>query len=578
MKTSYCYTIKKLSKISFASLLLLSVLFFATGCSEKEFHMGADIVNGDKITPGEATFPVKAWSVRDVTRDTLTGRVVVGKLYNPEDITSSILQYAFNMVGNYSIPGVCDVSAGFATQLQIGSNFTNFGDIVVDSVDMVISYTPIDNLVSSTKGYVGYNTNLNIYTGVFNPLTYVAYGSPGNNDMALEIYRLAEDVPDATSTIEGTSVTKENFIPLNKKWALAEKIHDEYFRMEFDTIKSTSEISDTTYKYDDEGNVTDTIYVYADSIYPCMSFRLDKQYWQGVLDHFKGNIVTSKEFNNYFKGLYFKAKEGYVTPLMMFDLFQSPQGTGRQADICIYYHTASNTGLKLYLNFYNENDYSMNSANSIETKLEPKIEAMIENPDTVNGEKDLYILPFGGTEVVVDMISDEDLKMIREKGWIINDAYIEFTNKGFNTSIGNFPAVELWMYRYPYGYQFIYYSQSLGYSMQKVNYYLPDEAIYTESSTTGQWVFTPRYNYGLNGIINENSELATFERPGKYRMRVTRTLIDLLYGTEKKVKLGLRLPMGVTQRAPFMSVLDGSSLKLNIKYTISPNNADNVKE
>ncbi|MDD4819334.1 MAG: DUF4270 family protein [Flavobacteriales bacterium] len=577
MRTSYIYTIKKITNIAYSSLVLLTVLLVASACTEKEFHMGADIVDGDKITPGEATFPVKAWTVRDITRDTLTGRAVVGKLFDPTDVTSSILQYSFNMVGNYSIPGVCDVKAGFATQLQLGANFTNFGDIIVDSVEMVISYTPINDLVSSSEGFVGYNTNLNIYTGVFNPLTYVAYGSPINNDMSLEIYRLAEDVPNATSSIDGTSVTKENFIPLNKKWALAEKIHEEYFRMEFDTIKSTSEISDTTFTYDDEGNVTDTTYIYADSIYPRMAFKMDTQYWQDILDHFKGGIVTSATFNEYFKGLYFKASDYATTPLMMFDLFQTPQGTGRQADICIYYHTATNTGLTLYLNFYNSTSYAMNSANSIDVTYEPKIEAMMENPDTVNGEKDLYILPFGGSEVVVDLISDEDLETIRKNGWIINDAYIEFTNKGFNTSIGNFPAVELWMYRYPYGYQFIYYSTSLGYPMQKVGYYLPDEATFTESTSTGQWIFTPRYNYGLNGIINENSELATFSRPGKYRMRVTRTLIDLLYNTEKKVKLGLRLPMGTTQRAPFMSVLDGTNLKLNVKYTVSPNNASKTE-
>jgi hypothetical protein len=156
--------------------------------------------------------------------------------------------------------------------------------------------------------------------------------------------------------------------------------------------------------------------------------------------------------------------------------------------------------------------------------------------------------------------------MIRDNGWIINEAYVEFKNKGQDISTGNFPVVELWMYRHPYGYQFIYFNDTYGYPTQKVDYYLPDEAIFTESATGG-WLYTPQYNYGLNGIINQNSESTKFESPGIYRMHVTRTLIDMVYGDAENVKLGLRLPLGVTQISPFMSILDGRNLELKIKYT-----------
>ena len=167
----------------------------------------------------------------------------------------------------------------------------------------------------------------------------------------------------------------------------------------------------------------------------------------------------------------------------------------------------------------------------------------------------------------VEVISEENITYIRDKGWIINDAYIEFTNKGYNESARNFPVVELWMYKYPYGDQFVYYNSSLGYPLEKVDFYIPDQATFTYNEASDTWQYTPRYNYGLNGIINENSASAKFSYPGKYRMRVTRTLIDMVYGDAKNVKLGLRLPFGVTQNAPFMSVLNGEDLKLVVKYT-----------
>ena len=560
---------RKVVKGAVCAISALILSFSLYSCNDKEFRMGTDIVDGDKVGTGETTFPVKAWTVRDFTRDTLSGRAYLGKIFNPQSAGSGIRQYFFNIVGNYSVPDMYDIEAGFATRLNISNNIPVFGDMVVDSVLFTIAYTPVAELsASSTEGYVGFETNSQTYTGVFDPFTYVIYGNYLSNNIALEIYRLGEKFPDQYSTISGTSIQKENHIPLTKKWATAEMIHEELFQPVFDTIKSTTDITDSTYTYDDDGKVIDTTYIYADSIYPRLQFKMDKDYWQNVIDHFKGYIITQDAFNDYFNGLYFRVKKGFKSPLLMFDLFQEASGSnGRGSNITIYYHSSNISGGTVSFNFLNSLSNMPFSANSIQTTFSPRLEAMMENPDTVRGEKSLYIIPYGGTEVVVDVISEENINYIRDKGWIINDAYIEFTNKGYNESARNFPVVELWMYKYPYGDQFVYYNSSLGYPLEKVDFYIPDQATFTYNEASDTWQYTPRYNYGLNGIINENSASAKFSYPGKYRMRVTRTLIDMVYGDAKNVKLGLRLPFGVTQNAPFMSVLNGEDLKLVVKYT-----------
>lgn len=568
MKYLQLFNYRRVSLSAYVIVFAVSIAFLAS-CQRKEFYTGTDIVNGDKISIGEVSLPVKAWSVKDFSRDTLSGRAHQGKIWNPSEAGSNIMQFFFNMVGNYEIPDVCKVEAGFAANLQLLTSIANFGDIIVDSVEMHISYTPLDTLVSSAQGYLGYYTNLEIYKGVMSPHEYMVYGNPYNHQMNLEIYRLAEEIPDETYTNDD-GVEKANFIPITKKWALAEKIHAESFYMETDTIKSKTNVVDTVITYDYEGMVQDCTYVYADSIYPRINIKLDKEYWQGIMDEWAGKVMTMADFSKYFKGLYFKAADGVPSPLFMLDLYQG-QGDTRTAEICIYYRTSSLTGQRAYLTF-NSTGAPTNSVNSIQVTYDPAINAMLENPDTLNGEEDLYILPFGGSEVVVDLISDDNIKMIRDNGWIINEAYIEFKNKGQDISTGNFPVVELWMYRHPYGYQFIYFNDKYGYPVQKVDYYLPDEAIFTESAAGG-WLYTPQYNYGLNGIINQNSESTKFEGPGIYRMHVTRTLIDVVYGGAENVKLGLRLPLGVTQISPFMSILDGRNLELKIKYTKLKENA-----
>lgn len=546
----------------FFSVFAFSVLLLS--CNNDEFHVGSGIVDGEDMERGETTFPVKGWTIPDPTRDTLSGRVFTGLIFKTGDPSSRVNAFYFNLLGQYSISDVCQVDAGFATQLQTSTLLYNFGDIVVDSVKMQISYTPVEAFAdSTTAGFTGYDTNVSIYKGLY-PSGYSFYGRSLSSPLTVEVYRLDEDFPDQYSIVPGTSVQKENYIPLTKKWKTAELVHKEDLLINLDTIRSTTEIADSTVNYDDEGIPIDTVYTYADSIYPRMVFELDKSYWQNVIDNFKGQVVTQESFQKYFKGLYFKSVQYVGAPLMMLNLSQSTGDEKRGCFIRVYYHTALASDQTYNLYFSSSSDNTAVAANSVNVTLSPKIQSMIENPDTVNGEKELYIIPFGQTEVVINLIDENTIKTIKDNGWIINDAYVEYTNKAYDSAEGTTPVAELWNYMYPYSDQFIYWDDQTGYPTREVSFYIPDEAAFEEED--GQWYYVPRSNYGLNGIINENSS-ATFSKPGKYRMRVTRTLIDAVYGNGKPVKVGLRLPLGVTEKAPNVSVLNGENLRLVVKYS-----------
>ena len=238
-------------------LSAVAALMSLSACMNDEFRTGTDLVNGEDMVIGETSFPVKAWTVPDPVRDTLSARVEADIVYQIGDpVNNNKKGYNFCMLGNYSYPGVCSVEAGFAVQLQVGSTLPNFGDIVVDSVKMFISYTPIQDFSgdAATDAFTGFSTEENIYKGLY-PSGYTFFGTPlKNNKVQFEIYRLAEDIP-LPVTEDGVVMTAKNYIPLAKKWQTAELLQSENFEITLDTLFSTTEITDTSYTYDEEGNI-----------------------------------------------------------------------------------------------------------------------------------------------------------------------------------------------------------------------------------------------------------------------------------------------------------------------------------
>lgn len=567
MKTSVIRYVSARTVRSVRRLSVVAALLALSSCNNEEFQVGDNIVNGEDMEIGETTFPIKAWTIPDPVRDTLSARVTLDPVFQIDDPTSSKKGLSFCMLGNYSDPGVCQVEAGFAVQLQMGANIPSFGDLVIDSVKMVIAYTPIQDFSGggTTDAFTGFDTAESIYKGLY-PSGYTFYGQPvASNSARMQIYRLDEDISDPVY-INGISSQAENYIPMSKKWKTAELIQEEIFDIKLDTVFSKVDIVDTTLVYDDKGNVTDTTYTYADSLYPRMAFKMDKRYWQEIFDHFRGQVITVESFRKYFKGLYFKSPENYRMPFMMLNLNQEADLEGRGCGITVHYHTASSEDNSFVLKFYNDDFSTAVSSNALQVTLDPHIQAMIENPDTLNGEKDLYLIPFGQTEVVVDLIDEQTIRTIKENGWTINDAYVDFTNKNVEAYTGITPVAELWMYVYPYSDQFVYWDSETGLPTRQVDFYLPDQATFAQED--GEWYFSPREGYGLNGVINENSTASDFVSPGRYRMRVTRTLIDAVYGENGgPVKVGLRFPMGAAQKAPNLSVLNGENLRLVVKYT-----------
>jgi hypothetical protein len=144
-------------------------------------------------------------------------------------------------------------------------------------------------------------------------------------------------------------------------------------------------------------------------------------------------LNNNNNFKNYFRGLYFKV----TSDTDQGNLFKFNPSI---ATITMYYHfdreeedENGNTTTSVI-----NSEYALNfggvSLNTYENELSPEIEAAISNPDTEEGEENLYIRGGDGILTVINLfgedlddngISDE-LEILREKEWIINDANLKF--------------------------------------------------------------------------------------------------------------------------------------------------------
>ena len=533
-----------------------------SSCNRDDLTTGTGMLDGYKPDYEYVKFPIKAWSINDVSLDTLNGRLQELTAYSPYDSYSSKSVYNFALAGAYNDPQVGNINAGFVTQLY-GSDKALYGDEIIDSIELTINYTPVGDL-GDENCFAGYDVSEDIYEGIMG-YTYFVYGDISQT-VPLRIYRLTETIPDPEIQIEGSEVYDDNPIPLDKDWSYdPTPLISSDFTISFDTIKCRVP-SDSTEAAD--GTWTKT---YNDSILPRLSIKLktpdELSFWQGIFNNYYGRIMTYTDLaQNYINGLYFTVADGANTPLMMFDMYQTTDDL-HQCGMTIYYHNANGTNFTYSMSF---NQYY--TANNVKIDFLPQVKAALDNPNTTDGENTLYIIPFGGSEVVIELLPSEVIKQMREENWIINEASITFTNKSIVDKLG--PAAELWLYKYKYRNQFIYYNASLGYPQTMVQFYTPDYGGYYYNQYTGSYSFSRTQAYGWNGIVNQNESTSSgkFITPSKYKMMVTALLSEMVYneGLEEINRIGMRLPFGVTERVPYRSVIDASDLQLEIYYTKSP--------
>ncbi len=205
---------------------------------------------------------------------------------------------------------------------------------------------------------------------------------------------------------------------------------------------------DGSFELDDNGEL-----IVKDSLGPHMQIKLDTTYFrQKIFDHAGEEVLTSLEkFKDYFRGIYIEAipenNDGRF--LMM------PFNKGK---IVIQYtydevndnDTPSDTSDDTIETIYKEINLPFGTpmVNHYENTLTAYAQNQLDNSDLINGDQELVIKGDAGSEAIVKLFDDQQLRELRLKDWMINQAELYFYVNENESSELLKPAEKLLLFNY----------------------------------------------------------------------------------------------------------------------------------
>jgi len=281
---------------------------------------------------------------------------------------------------------------------------------------------------------------------------------------------------------------------------------------------------------DDDGNpIHDIDTITVDDLNPSMKFNLDNDFFQErFVDHDNpSDFANNDNFVKYFRGLYIDA-DGMDGALMNL--------RASNAKVTIYYtndiirdededEDLDNNGVTGEQGVIVKTKQSMNFIfGAVRTGKyfrdyggAPIYNALM-NPDKVNGEQKLYVQGASGSQVILDLMSNENLEILRSKNWLINEANLTIYLDGEQEEIPQ----HLFLYNYEYN-------------------SLVDD------------LFNPRFGPDVfGGDLEYDSE----GNPERYKFRITKYIIEVLKAEDPKELSLLALKNRVATDLPNFALLD----------------------
>ncbi|AXT57041.1 DUF4270 domain-containing protein [Aquimarina sp. AD1] len=257
-------------------------------------------------------------------------------------------------------------------------------------------------------------------------------------------------------------------------------------------------------------------------------------YFTTVFLDMEGSIELSNvnNFNNYFRGVYFKAELNSLDgSLVFFDI--------ADANITLHYSFDKVDTLdededddttdivrdseELELGFFN------NIVNGIETSFNTTIEDELDDQDVINGEENLYLKGGEGSYAVIDLFSglivnedgeqENELDFLRRQNWLINEVSMKFYINQDEVSSGDTEPERIYIFNLDTG------------------EVLLDYTFDPTSNSTNPTISVTEH---LGVITRDNDENGEF-----YKIRLTRHITGVLNEGDDNVKLGLSVSQNV---------------------------------
>ncbi|MFI1744929.1 DUF4270 domain-containing protein [Thalassobellus sediminis] len=432
-------------------------------------------------------------------------------VYNKKLDSLQINGLASNLLGFFNDPAYGKTTANIVAQITPTTNNPDFGEKTkIDSVVLTIPY------FSKTITDSTYTINDSLY---------------GNSPIKLSIYKndyfLRDFDPNSALGTSQKYYLKSDGTVLNGISVINfEDQKSDLIYEDLDFTPSNKRISLKT--TDSDGNTTTTYST------PALRTKLDTLFWRNTIINKQDDPVLSNasNFNNYFRGLYFKAEaiEGKGNMVLL-----NLASTG--ANIIIYYSKDSSVAgertLSTYqlnftgnkLNIYN-NDYSL---------------VTLQNGNKVSGDEKLYLKGTAGSMAIVNLFKDQNAF-----DTFINNFRIPDGNGNFikENNTGNYKLKRL-----------INDAQIVIYEDENINIgsysneFHKYDRIYAYDIKNNE----PTIDYQIDPTENTQSPISSkiislSQRDtilGKYKIRLTEHLNNILLRDSTNTKIGLVLSNNV---------------------------------
>lgn len=393
-----------------------------------------------------------------------------------------------NMLGAYNDPLYGKTTASFVTQVGSSLLDPDFGENVeLESVVLTIPYFSTA-IGSDGEGGTEYKLDSVFGTGLINLKIY-------ESNYYLRSFDPNSEFNTAQRYFSNASTSSTDYI--SESELMGELIYESPYPFRPSAEQIVIE--------DEDGEVTERIA-------PALRIVLNKDYWQQKIIDMEGSteLSNSNNFNDYFRGLYFKAEQdGPLGNLSLLNL------SSTNANITLEYSKDPFTeGADRVTSTYVIN-FTGNRVNFLTNEFD----VSLQDGDETNGDEKLYLKGGEGSMAVINLFNGDEegnsaeLDEFKSNNWLINEANLVF-----------------------------YVDQTLVQGEEPDRIYL-----YDLNNKT------PLVDYYLDAADNTNpinsriTHLGALQREGdeqdgqgiKYKIRITEHINNILLKDSTNVKLGL---------------------------------------
>ena len=524
-------------------LFLVFAMVFIS-CDQDFNTIGSDLVGDEHFDFSSHEAQLKAYSVK--TEEVQTNNLPI------------------NPLGIYNNPYFGVTKANFVTQVSLATEQPKFGTSVqIENVTLYVPYfsTVETNNADGSKVYslqsiYGSNKESKMKLSVYENGYYLHAFNPNDNFQTQQRYFSDGSVNGTLINFEnlkrgndGNGNSVQNGTRLNDSPNTAE--NDQFFFNKAEIIIYKTKFNTTTgiLEYVDANDVVlanqndVSLRVVKERLAPGIYLTLNKAFFKKrILEAGSANLFNNNDFKQYFKGLYFKMEQlpGEEGAMAMLNFSNAKLNVNYSSiDDGAASGTAA-TSKSLVLNFgvgsgansVSLQDYSYSGAYDAGLSASNQVTGQDSKLYLKGGKGSVvYMDVFGDTDVLkpvngqlvtgANQIPDE-LDQLRLKGWLINEAFLEFyIDKSAMAGANQLEAERLYLFDA---------------TNQKP---LVD---YTFDATTNS---NTKYNKLIYGGIIERDDTA--DKKGiKYKIRITQHINNLINSTNVDVNKNVRLGLTVT--------------------------------